>query len=103
MSVRAMLAIGVVAVLPFTAGSAHASCLDDATARDLREGYAPSQPSPHYASGYVQVTGTATVTVYGDALASDAGLIAGDVVRYVNIVGANAVDITTDFADCVAG
>lgn len=102
MRVRALLVAALAALVP--SGSAHASCLDDATARQLNEGYENNPKSPYYESlGYVQVTGTATVTVRGDALASDAVLVADDWVRWAGVVGANAADITTDFADCVAG
>ena len=99
--VRVTLAAAVAALLPF-AGSAHASCLDDATARDPQEGYSRGQRSEHWLD-YVHGTGTATVTFEGDALASDAGVVAGDNVRWASIVSANAADIATDFADCVAG
>jgi len=105
MSKRAILAAATAALaLSSFGGTAHASCLDDLLARDLREGFQPSPKSEHWTGlTYVQVSGTATVFFYGDALVSDAALIASDRVQQVDVVSGNAVDAATDFADCVAG
>ena len=102
MFVRATLVAAVAALLPLTAGSAHASCLDDLLARDIQEGYSRSDHSEHWFN-WVYVTGTATVRFEGDALLSDGGIVAADNVRWVDIVSTNAVDAATTFADCVAG
>lgn len=100
----ALVAVTAAALLPFTAAPGHASCLDDALARPLTDGYSESPKSQYWAGqSYVQQSGTATVTVHGDALASDWLLRVGDSLRWTEIVAGNAVEVTTEFADCVAG
>ena len=106
---RAMLVAAAAAVaFPLLGGTSHASCLDDALARDLAEGYSDSPKSEHwdwlFVPSYVQHSGTATVTVHGDALVADyTSYVTDDTPEWTQVVAANAVDTVTDFADCVAG
>jgi hypothetical protein len=98
-----LLAAALAAVLPLT-GTAHASCLDDATSRRVSEGYSPTPKERWHSGGWVEQTGPATVTVYGDALVNDLTLfLTIDVPNYADIVSGNAVDTAGDFANCVAG
>ena len=104
MLVRATLvAVTAVVLLPFAGGTAHASCLDDATARPIDYGYSESPRSGRWPL-YVEQSGTATFTVYGDALVADYTAFATvDMPNYAQIVAGNAVTTTTTFVDCVAG
>ena len=106
---RAMLVAAAAALtVPLVGGTASASCLDDATARNLAEGYTESPKSDQwnwlFVGGYVQPSGQATVTVYGDSLVGDfSSYAADDVPEWTQVVAANTVDTVADFADCVAG
>ena len=105
MLLKAMFVAATAAVLvPLAGGTAHASCLDDLLANNLTEGYVREPKSAHWQTGYVVTSGTATVFVYGDALASDyTEYAATDLPNYAEAVSGNAVDGTTQFVDCVAG
>ena len=102
--VKRVLFVAAVAAIavPLAAAPAQASCRSEWEA-DLAEGYAGSPKSPYWNSGHVQVTGTATAHVYGDALIADTTSYAGDLVRFADTVVTNAPDATTTFVDCVAG
>ena len=102
---RALLVAAAAAVaIPLLGGTASASCLDDAQARYLFEGYTQSPKSPYWPAGYVTYSGVATVGVYGDAAVSDwSSWASDDFPEFTGVTVANSVDITTDFVDCVAG
>ena len=100
---RALFVAAAAAVLvPLAAAPAQASCLDDANA-GLSEGYADSPKSEYWGLDHVQHSGTANVTVHGDAAISDWTLRVGDFVNFTQIVVGNAPEVTTEFVDCVAG
>ncbi len=99
-----LVAVSAAVLVPFAAGPAHASCLDDTMASNVETGYTPLPKSQYWTLSYVQQSGTATVSVYGDALLSDYyGFVTSDVPEYGTVVSGNTVAITTTFADCVAG
>jgi hypothetical protein len=99
---RATLAlVATAAVLPL-GGTAHASCLDDAKA-GATGGWTVTPKSPYWSTNYVQRSGTATVTVQGDAAVSDWTSYAGDGVRNVQYTVTAAPGVATGFVDCVAG
>lgn len=102
---RALFVTAAAAVfLPLAAAPAQASCLDDATSASLTEGYSISPKSPYWYTGYVQVSGTATVSLHGDAAVSDwSSFATDDMPEYTTVVASNSVSTTTTFVDCVAG
>jgi gamma-glutamylcysteine synthetase len=97
-----LVLLAAAALTPLAQGTAHASCLDDANS-GLSAGYYNSPKSQYWSTNYVQRSGTATVTVQGDALVADYTAYAGDWVRYTQTVSGNAPDVATAFVDCVAG
>lgn len=101
----AVVLVPALVAVPLLAAPASASCLDDLQNTDLLEGYeyGPGYSKYWVGPGYVSVSGTATVTVYGDALASDAQIYAGDVAEYTLAVTTNSAAGAAQFADCVAG
>ena len=100
----ALVALTTAALLPLAAGTAHASCLDDATASSPFEGYSQAPKSPYWTVFYVQVTGTATVAVYGDAAVSDWSSWANDdLPEFIEVGTTNVTGTATGFVDCVAG
>lgn len=102
---RAVLLLAASAALvPALAAPAHASCLDDLENTQVLATDTPWSPSPHYNNlSYVQVTGTATVTVYGDDLAGDSVKLATYFAAASQDWAGNVTGATTAFVDCVAG
>lgn len=100
---RALFVAAAAAVLvPLAAAPAQASCLDDALA-GLSEGYYENPKSEYWGLDHVQHSGTANVTIHGDAAISDWTLRVDDFVRLAEAYVANAPEVTTEFVDCVAG
>lgn len=87
------------ATLPFAAGPASASCLDDLLANDPLGSDAPWQPSPYYNNlGYVH-EGPGTIVIESGALVYDVG----NLQRYETGRVTHNASAVLAFADCVAG
>jgi hypothetical protein len=101
----ALVLLPAVTAVPLLAAPASASCTDDLAATNLQAGYAPPPGgySPQWPFGYVRVTGTATVTVYGEAAISDGSYLVADESVWLPTVAGNWVGAVVDFEDCVAG
>ena len=106
----ALVAAAAALALPLLGGTASASCLDDLQATDLDAGYTESPKSDRWGSGgglvfdHVEYSGTANITVHGDALVSDwVSWYTVDWPAYALTHATNAAEATTTFADCVAG
>jgi hypothetical protein len=99
-----LLAAASAAFVPFLAGPASASCTDDLRATNFLATDTPWNPSSHYNSlSYVQKSGTATVTVWGDDAISDGTALALYYPTASQDYAANVAGATTRFVDCVAG
>ena len=100
----AVVAAVCAATLPFTTGSASASCLDDfqVTYNPFR-GYVEQQPYSDHLYNWVHVQGTATLIVEGDDLLHDVDAVSKNWQFFIENAAGNAVTATVEFADCVAG
>lgn len=99
----AFVTLSAALLVPLAAGTAQASCADDLN-NNVYDGFYWDPKSPYWNLGYVQYSGTATVSVHGDALLSDyLSYATADAPRWVTVVSTNAPGAATTFVDCVAG